>query len=72
VTASNPTSIRLNGNRRPIVDEHGVLHASSLAAAEARGCSLSYAYTKARLRRGGWRFADAADLAAAADPKPAA
>jgi hypothetical protein len=45
-------------NRRRVIDEHGVCHPSITAAAEAHGLSMSYAYAKARLSRGGWRFAD--------------
>jgi hypothetical protein len=72
VTASNQTPIRLNGNRRPIVDQLGVIHASSLDAAEAHKTSPSNAYVKARFNRGGWRFATAEDLAAASpDATPA-
>jgi hypothetical protein len=45
-------------NRRPVIDQNGVVHPSVMDAAEAHGFSISYAYSKARLRRGGWHFAD--------------
>ncbi len=48
----------VNPNRRPVVDELGQIHPSCMHAAVARGISISAAYGKARLGRGGWRFAE--------------
>jgi hypothetical protein len=59
-------------NRHPVVDERGRLHPSVMHAAEARGVSVTCVYNRARFNKAGWRFADAADLAAAPDSAPAA
>jgi hypothetical protein len=48
----------LRRNRRPVVDETGRVHPSLTEAAIANNLSLTHAWTRARLQRGGWRFLD--------------